>query len=143
MTSKVRKIGVAVGVGFSLLAACKKEEKATPKAPTVSAITVQANGNAIRIQTSKAEFLLGPTGNLQGAIRDGSSNPTLAENGPGIEAKTVTGVVPDITRDLAHAKIENATGKLGELGKRVTIQGRSARQLPCSCSGFSELQELR
>ena len=126
MTSKVRKIGVAVGVGLSLLAACKKEETVAPKAPTVSAIVVQADGNVIRIQTSKAEFLLRPTGNLQGSIRDGSSNLTLAENGPGIEVKTVTGVVRDITRDLARAKIENTTGKLGELGKRVTIQGRSA-----------------
>jgi alpha-galactosidase len=126
MTSKVRKISLAVGVAIWLLAACKKDETAAPKAPTVSAITVQADRNSIRIRTSKAEFNLAPTGNLQGWIREGSSNLTLTESGPGIEAKTAAGVVTDIKRDLAAATVESATGKLGELGKRVTVQGKSA-----------------
>src|SRR5215510_11887162 len=112
MIGKVPTIGLVMGVAIVFLAACKKEEKAAPKAPTVSAITVQADRNSIRIQTSKAEFILGPTGNLQGSMSDGSSTLILAERGLGIEVETAAGVVPDITRDLAGAKIENATGKL-------------------------------
>ena len=126
MTGKVRDIGLAVCVAGSLLAACKKEETATPKAPTVSAITVQADRNSVRIRTSTGEFLLGPTGSLQSSFHEGSSNFTLTEYGLGIEVKTAAGVVTDIKRDLALAKIENAMGKLGELGKRVTVQGKSA-----------------
>jgi len=126
MTGKVREIGLAICVVGSLLAACKKEETAAPKAPTVSAIAVQADRNSIRIRTSTGEFLLGPTGSLQSSFHGDSSNFTLTERGPGIEVKTAAGVVTDIERDLALAKIENATGKLGNLGKRVTVQGKSA-----------------
>jgi alpha-galactosidase len=125
MTGKALKIGVT-GVVFLLVAGCEKEKKALPTAPAVSVITVQADGSSVRIHTPKAEFMLGPAGNLQGSFRGGSSNLTLAEAGSGIELKAGAGVVKDIARDLANAKIENATGKLGALGKRVTIQGKSA-----------------
>src|SRR5262245_8201061 len=126
MTGKVRDIGLAVCVAGSLLAACKKEETVTPKSPAVSAITVQADRNSLRIRTSTGEFLLEPTGSLQSSFHEGSSSFTLTEYGLGIEVKTAAGVVTDIKRDLASAKIDNATGKLGELGKRVTVQGKSA-----------------
>jgi alpha-galactosidase len=125
MNRTARKIGLAVCAAIALLASCKKPEETAPKAPTVSAITVQADVDSVRIQTPKAVFLLSPTGNLHGSIHDGSTELTLAENGPGIEVKTAAGVVKDIVRDPAHAKIENATGKLGELGRRVIVQGKS------------------
>jgi alpha-galactosidase len=125
ITGKVRRVAVALGVAVSFLAACRKEEKRVVAAPTVSAITVQTEGDSIRIRTPKAEFLLGPTGSLQGSIRGGSSNLTLAENSPGIEVRTAAGVVSDFVRDLTSARVENATGKLGESGKRIVIQGKS------------------
>src|SRR5262252_1317337 len=109
-----------------MLASCKQNDDPNLQARSVSAITVQADGTSVRIKTPNAEFVLDPRGSLRGSIQDGSSNPTLAENGSGIELRTAAGAVTDITRDLAHGKVENATGKLGELGKRVTIQGQSA-----------------
>jgi len=123
---RARKAAQGLSIAVVLLAGCKKNEGPKSQARTVSAITIQADGNSVRIKTPNAEFVLEPTGNLRGSIQDGSSNLTLAENGPGIELKTAAGSVTDITRDLAHSKVENATGKLGELGKRVTIQGKSA-----------------
>jgi len=115
-----------LSIAVVMLASCKKNDGPNLQARSVSAITVQADGNSVRIKTPNAEFVLDPRGSLRGSIQDGSSNPTLAENGSGIELRTAAGAVTDITRDLAHGKVENATGKLGELGKRVTIQGKSA-----------------
>jgi len=121
-----RKTALGLSIAVVLLAGCKKNEEPKSQARTVSAIAVQADGNSVRIKTPNAEFVLEPPGNVRGSIQDGSSNLTLAENGPGIELRTAAGSVTDITRDLAHSKVENATGKLGELGKLVTIQGKSA-----------------
>src|SRR5262249_34665397 len=109
-----------------MLASCKKNDEPDLQARSVSAITVQADRNSVRSHTANAEFVLDPRGSLAGSIKDGSSNLTLAENGSGIELRTAAGAVTDITRDLAYGKVENATGKLGELGKRVKIQGKSA-----------------
>ena len=126
MNGRARKAALGLSIAVVLPAGCKKNEEPKPQAHTVSAITVQTDGNSVRLKTPNAEFVLEPPGNLRGSIQDGSSNLKLAENGPGIELKTTDGPVTDITRDLAHGKVENATGKLGELGKRVTIQGESA-----------------
>ena len=126
MKASVRNAALGLSIAVVLLAGCQKNEEPKSQARTVSAITVQADGNSVRIKTPKAEFVLEPSGNIRSSIQDGSSNLTLAENGPGIELKTAAGSVTDITRDLAHGKVENAAGKLGELGKLVTIQGQSA-----------------
>lgn len=126
MKESARKTALGLSIAVVLLAGCKKNEEPKSQARTVSAIAVQADGNSVRIKTPNAEFVLEPPGNVRGSIQDGSSNLTLAENGPGIELRTAAGSVTDITRDLAHSKVENATGKLGELGKLVTIQGKSA-----------------
>ncbi|HLK05882.1 MAG TPA: glycoside hydrolase family 36 protein [Candidatus Acidoferrum sp.] len=124
------RIHVFIGfVCFCLLLSftgCKKQAEPAIKEPVASSISVQANDSAIRIVTKTAEFQLSPAGNLQGSFRDGSSALTLAENGPGISIKTAAGPLSDVTRDLGHAQIEDATGKLGTLGKRVTVKGKSA-----------------
>ena len=121
-----RKIGLVVGLAAALFVGCKKQPEATPKPPGASGVAVQVNPNSVWIQTARADFFLSPTGNLQGLYREGSNHLSLAEGEPGLEVKTATGVVADIVRDLAHAKIENAMGKLGALGKRITVQGKSA-----------------
>lgn len=125
MTSVQQKFAAMIGVAVALLVGCKKQEESKTPAANL-AITVEADAKSVRIQTAKAVFLLSPSGNLRGSIRDNSSNPTLAEDGPGIDVKTASGTVGDIVRDLLHAKTENTTGKLGNLGVKVTVQGKSA-----------------
>lgn len=127
MNRRARSISlIALGMTVAVSAGCKKQEEAAPQSPATSAVTVQANANSVQIDTPKGSFLLSLSGNLQASYRDGSTKVGLAETGPGIEVKTKVGIVTDIVRDLARAKVENASGKLGNLGKRVTIQGKSA-----------------
>lgn len=122
-------LSVVASAGFLIAGAfsgCEKRQEIDPQTQPTSTIAVQAAAASVWIHTSKANFFVGPTGSLQGSYRNGSDDLILAENGAGVDLKMAAGIVKDMTRDLAHAKIENATGKLGELGKRVTIEGKSA-----------------
>ena len=125
MRNVKRKLALVTGMAVALLVGCKKQEEAKTVPPFPS-ITVKANADSIRIETPKAEFLLSASGNLRGSSHDDLSNLTIAQDGPGIEVKTASGTVADIVRDLLHAKSENATGKLGNQGTKVTVEGRSA-----------------
>lgn len=109
-----------------LCGSCKKNEAAKEQAPAASTITVKATGNEIGVATKAAEFRLSAAGDLQGKLEEGSGAPSLEETGPGIRIETGAGPISDFTRDLEHAQIADATGKLGATGKRVTVQGRSA-----------------
>ena len=115
----------------SAFAGCKKEEKKlTPAAtaPQVSAVMVESLTDGIHLRTAQAEFVLTATGNLLARRMDGVATVTMDEAGstPGVAVKLGKRVIGDFVRDLSHAEIREANGKLGKVGKRVDVKGHSA-----------------
>jgi len=121
------------GLGlFVLIASCRKQE--SPKEP-VSSIVVETGSDGIHLQTAQAEFLLTAGGALLARHKYGMQWLTLddASANSSILVQADKHPVTDFVRDLTHAQILPANGKLGSLGKRVEVQGRSAS------SGLDEL----
>ena len=114
-------------------AGCKSNEPQTqptanaPAAQT-SAITVSTDGEGIHIDTPAAEFLLRPSGYLQASLKNEGKILTLDDPGNEAGQQVIAGraEVRDLVFDLGHAKVGDAKGKLGHLGKQVDIPGTSA-----------------
>jgi alpha-galactosidase len=127
---------VVLFVVATLLAACKQQGKTAPAvALASSSVRIASERDGVHITTAQAEFLLVPTGILLARrIGDGNAS-TIDENGstPGIVAKSGDLAIDDFARDLGHATIADANGKLGSRGKRVEVKGHSAT------SGLDEL----
>jgi len=117
-----------LGLIVSLLAAgCQKKEetKAVSPASAKSAVVVNVSSESIIASTPSAEFRLAPSGALSATLVGASGRSSL-------EDKTLD--VPQIISiskkeragarfDLAGAKVRDASGKLGALGKHVEITG--------------------
>jgi alpha-galactosidase len=117
-----------LGLTVSLLAAgCQKKEepKAVSSAAAKSAVVVNISGESIIASTPSAEFRLGPSGALTATLVGGSGRSSL-------EDKTLDlSQIISLSKkehfgahfDLAEAKVREASGKLGTLGKHVEITG--------------------
>ena len=105
---------------------CTKSAPPKESAPAASAIKVQTNaGGAIVLTTSAAEFQVLASGAVQGFLLKNGSKLSLEPTAPDSGYLVVGGKVARFALDLDHARIEEATGKLGR-GKRVDIGARSA-----------------
>lgn len=111
-------------VALLIFGGCKAQEK---KPEPVSAVDVTTQADGIHLRTGQAEFVLTATGELQGRLKNGPQWLTLDEpaSSPGVVVTSSKQVVADFVRDLWHAKVEPANGKLGSLGKRVEVKGHS------------------
>ena len=91
-------------------------------------MAVETRDDGIHLKTGQAEFVLTTTGSLVGRFKNGTQWLTLDEAAPGSGVVVTSGkqVVDDFVRDLEHAQIQPANGKLGSLGKRVEVKGHSA-----------------
>jgi len=118
------------------LVACEKKETIPPQ--PVSSIAVQTQPDGVHLLTSQAEFILTSSGAVLARQKNGSQWLSLDEAGADSAISIFTNKQPiaDLVRDLSHAQIEPANGKLGALGKRVVVQGHSAG------SGLDELLTL-
>ena len=116
---------VIAAVALTILAGCKTQEK---KSEPVSAVAVETQADGIHLKTGQAEFVLAATGGLVGRFRNGKQWLTLDEVTPGSGVVVTSGkqVVNDFVREMGHAQIQPANGKLGALGKRVEVKGHSA-----------------
>jgi alpha-galactosidase len=119
------------GVWMTQLFGCQKKEELRLEqsaAPGESAIRVNQAGNEIRLQTPAAEFVLSSTGRLTATLAGNGKKLTLDD--PANESgQTITAghrEVKDIALDMVHAKVEDAQGKLGKLGKQIEVRGTSA-----------------
>jgi alpha-galactosidase len=112
------------------LASCSREgskgQGATPVAKT-SLVNVRTDGDGIHVETSSAEFVLSSSGYLKSSLKVDGRNVTLddpgyaAGQGATVEHKNIY----DIVLDLNGAKISDAQGKLGRLGKHIEVTGTS------------------
>jgi alpha-galactosidase len=122
---------ILTAAGLLLFAGChnqKNETSAGPVSAPKSSVQVSISPEGISIHTPTSEFDLSPSGALQGKLQKDGSMLTLdaapAEAGQVVTMgnKEFSGVTPD----LASAKVKEATGKLGNLGKQVDVNGRIA-----------------
>lgn len=112
-----------------LMAGCKRPVAAA-RAPETSSVRVQNASDGIHLQTSNAEFVLTASGYLKAALLSGAQQLTLDDPGSeGGQTVTLAGskaAAGDLTLDLAHATVSEATGKLGRFGKHIEVTGTSA-----------------
>jgi len=108
-----------------LSAGCKKQETQVAK-PAESTIQVQIANGTVLVTTNIAQFVLSASGNLQGSLLSQDGKLSFEEAAPGVEVISSKKPVNDFMRDIDHAQVQNTEGKLGSLGKRIVIKGRSA-----------------
>ena len=102
---------------LAIVGGCGKPKPAPANQPT-SSVRVNAGADAITIETPVSRFVLLPSGYLQASlIKEGKSlsldpaKPAQGSAGAGLA--------------LAAAKVADANGKLGKLGKRIEVSGAS------------------
>ncbi len=111
---------------LAAFAGCKKPETQIAKTPAESTIEVQIVGGAIHVTTKTADFVLSASGNLQSSLLSQNSKLSFEESTPGVEVVSAKKPIGDFVRDIDRAQVQNAAGKLGALGKRIQIVGKSA-----------------
>ena len=135
MNSNVKQAfrsSVAVAAIFAMVASgCSQKETTAEKTdatPTKTSISVKPSPQGIVISTGKADFTLAPDGGLTAKL-DQNGTPTTLEGAstPSATAPVVTIARKDYTGatlDLEHAKLREATGKLGKFGEQVEATGK-------------------
>ncbi len=105
----------------------KKPPQAAQISPPASQVRVTAGANRILLDTQSAEFAVNTQGYVAASMLSGTRKPSLDDAGGqnGIDLVASGKHVGDIAFDLAHARISDAEGKLGPLGQRVGIEGKS------------------
>src|SRR5579863_4686851 len=100
----------------------------TQPQPSAIGVSVSASGPIV-LTTSAAEFQVLPSGYIQASLLQDGKKLSLDEPQEGNPAESNylvdAGGVVHFTPDLSHAKVDEATGKLGR-GKRVTIPAQPA-----------------
>jgi alpha-galactosidase len=121
---------------------CQKENKMASKAAPAraqnSAIVVRTDPDGIHVQTPAAEFVLSSSGYLKSNLMREGRNVTMDDPGnePGQQLTAAGKQVNNIVFNLNSARIVDAQGKLGRLGKRIEVSGTS------EVSGLSETLTL-
>jgi len=115
--SSGKKLRVAGGVFvfLAILAGCGKPKPA-PASQQTSSIRVNVGADAITIETPVSRFVLLPRGDLQASLIKNGKNLSLDSAKPTEKSQ-------NSSLDLAAAKLSDANGKLGSLGKRVEVSG--------------------
>src|SRR5215471_6050224 len=120
-------VGVLCLAGFG----CKKEEKpkeAAAPSPAQSIIRVTTTPTGIELRTPSATFTLSTSGALSGVLQTGAAALTL-DSAPPKAGQTISVAKKEydgVQLDLSHAEVRNTSGKLGSLGKQVTVKGQVA-----------------
>jgi alpha-galactosidase len=104
----------------------QKQREAGP-APISSRITVSNDPDGTHVRTGSAEFVLQPSGYLRGSMQVDGKPVTLDDPGAESGQRLTTGghEIDDFVFDLKNAKVSEAQGKLGKVGKHIEVQGAS------------------
>jgi alpha-galactosidase len=130
-SKKVRVLRACMlgALAATMFVGCKKE--GTDLLPSAnqqtSAVVVEPQADGLHLKTAQAEFVLTANGNLLAARKDGAARAALdeVEKVPAIAVKSGKRAIGDFVRNLRDAKIQEASGKLGKLGKHVEVKGHS------------------
>src|SRR3974390_224 len=94
--------------------------------PAKSAIGVSTSASEITVRTPTAEFTLLPSGAFSAKLSKATESVTLDTN-TAEPAQSVTIAKKNfatVDLDLASVRIQDAAGKLGSLGKQITVMGK-------------------
>ena len=120
----------ALVTAIAFAGGCNKKATPTPApaAPATSAIRVTPSATSITIDTPAAEFVVAPDGYVAANLLAGQKKLSLDDPGtePGLLVVIAGKKVQDFAFDLAGARTSEPQGKLGALGKRVEVNGKSA-----------------
>lgn len=132
MNKNVHFLGITLACcSFAVpFSGCRRESSPpslTAPSPQVSTIQIERKPGQIRITSSKAEFVLLPSGYLQAFLIDGGKRSTLddASATGGQKLLLENNRIAEFSLDLAQAKIEDASGKIGKLGKKLEVRGNN------------------
>jgi alpha-galactosidase len=103
------------------------QSNVTAPAAQSSAVNVHTEPDGIHVESSSAEFVLTSLGYLKSSLKLDGRQTTLdepdAESGQRLTADQKN--ISDFVLDLQNAKISDAQGKLGRLGKHIEVAGAS------------------
>src|SRR5580704_5274514 len=127
----LRSATAAVSMVAIVASGCSQKEttaEKTESAPAKSKISVKPGPQGVIISTGKAQFTLAPDGGLTATLdQNGAASTLEAAATPSTNAPIVTIAkkeYPGATLDLEHAKLREATGKLGKFGEQVEATGK-------------------
>lgn len=106
-------------LALSLSLGCSRKGNVAP-APKASAVKVTVTDQMVKLETPNSSFTLLPDGYLRASLMQDGKQLTL-DSAAGEESGDVF--------DLAQAQVTDATGKLGTLGKRLQVKGKSRQDL--------------
>lgn len=113
---------------FAVVSCGKTEKPSSVEQAAVAAskINVRPAADKITVTTPEAEFVLAPNGRLTGSLRKADGTATLDDPSPDSGQIVVLGSsqISALVLDLSGAKITNASGKLGNLGKQIDVIGK-------------------
>ena len=117
-----------VGLTVCLTAAgCQKKEETKPVSPGAakSTVVVNVSSEGITANTPSAEFRLTPSGALTATLVATSGQTSLEDKPPDFSQIVSSSKKEHAGArfDLAGAKVRDASGKLGPLGKHIEITG--------------------
>ncbi len=117
---------VLLAIALTGVGCARKPSVENPPKSSIQ-VTTSSSGPLI-LRTSGAEFRLSRSGYAQASLL--RTNQTLSLDDPQAAGGTTLEVagkeISDFTYDLEHAKITEASGRLGSAGKQIDISGRSA-----------------
>jgi alpha-galactosidase len=111
---------------------CKRGRSGVSDEQANSSVHVAAvPGGPLVVQTPAAQFRLFPTGYLQASLLQNGQALSLDDppTGASVSADTLLSggkEIRDFVLDLDHAKIGEASGRLGARGKRIEVSGKSS-----------------
>jgi alpha-galactosidase len=113
----------------SLLSGCGKENESHSTAPLAvakSAVQVTASSESLIVRTPSTEFTLTPSGALSAALLRDGAKFTLDDKASAV-GQTVSVLKHNYSALMLatrNAEVNEATGKLGDLGKRINVTGK-------------------
>jgi alpha-galactosidase len=91
----------------------------------ISGLSVHTEADGVHLQTPVAEFVLDPSGYLKSSLKQDGREVSLDDPGSVTGTRVTAGHknIDDIVFDLKTARVSEAQGKLGRLGKHVEVSG--------------------
>ena len=124
-------LGLLILIGTAVVS-CNRGRSGVSDEQASSSVHVAAGSSGpLVVQTPAAQFRLFPTGYLQAILLRNGQALSLDDppTGASISADTLLSggkEIRDFVLDLDHAKVGEASGRLGARGKRIEVSGKSA-----------------
>lgn len=104
----------------------QESKTVAPVSPPKSIVEVTTGSEAVTIRTPSTKFILGSSGALTGSLEKAGTSISLDAEpaGAGQFLSVANKEFRGLQLDLAHAEVRDSSGKLGSLGKQITVKGQ-------------------